>query len=384
VHSARETRRGPWAVAVDCARALPTGSVPAALAATLATIDADALAPVARAHGVAALVAETYRRAGLAVPAVLADEVAVGAARHLRALRDLSTVRTILDDADVRFVVAKGPVLAGAWFGQPFLRAYDDLDVYVSPGTFRVAVGALVAAGGRVLDSDEFLRRTVPGELRIAFGPDAAVDLHWQPFFYQVHARRFPRGVDGILADARTWRADDGSTALTASRADGLVHLCLHGAVSGGGRLSWLLDIDRYLATWPVPTEELAHAVARWRAGAAVAVMLARTHAVLDSSRAAELATGLPGPAAAVARAAERRWGRGVIDGPARGGLARSAGSGLGDTAGWAARAALRHVLPLPARRAAPAHPDDYFATVEELGGGSSRSSSSTPSRGSS
>ncbi len=336
-------------------------------------------------HGVGGLLAEAFRLSDLDVPAPLVQELLAGSARHLRALDDLDTVGAALGPAGIPWVVAKGPVLASLWFGQPFLRAYDDLDVYVAPDRFAEAVAILRGAGASVLDTDEFLCRHVPGEVRVGLATGGVVDLHWQPFFYQVHARRFPHGVRRMLAQSRPWTTDGGAEVQIPSVADGLVHLCLHAAVSGAGRLSWLVDVDRYLDAESVPPEEFRAAVESWDAGMAVAVVLARLDATLGSAPARALLRTLPTGARLTATAIERVVGASRVDGALREALGRAAGSGPLDTATWAGRAALARLVPMRARRAvAPAAVGDYYSAVLELGTANDSASNPAASTGSS
>lgn len=384
MRTGRFARDPTWATLVGCVQAYRAGALPAALVGRLRVDSSTALVPAALEHGVGGLLLETYRRAELPVPAGLARELAAGAARHLRTLEDLSRVGSRLGAAGIPWLVAKGPVLAALWFGEPYLRAYDDLDVYVSPDRFADAVRALCDTGGTVLDSEEFLRRHVPGEVRISLGSGGTIDLHWQPFFYQVHARRFPYGVARMLAKARQWQSEDGTTVLVPSVPDGLVHLCLHAAVSGGGRLSWLVDVDRYLAAWPLDRRELTPSVHAWRAGMALAVVLARVDSVLGSREARRLLGAVPVASRFAASRAEGLWGSRAVDGSARTALARAAGSGPGDTAAWAGRAALARLIPLTARREVPVAVDDYYSAVLEIGGGNVSARRSAASTGSS
>ena len=378
----RETsasRQAAWrALVALVAATLRDEPCPSSVLDGVSRVDERSLVRLAQQHGVGALSAEALRGAGRPVPVALSGEVVQGAARHLRALDDLDRVRSALDGAAVPWLVAKGPVLAPTWFGHPFLRAYDDVDVYVTPADFGTAVRSLVEVGGVVADTDDFLRRVVPGEVRIVLAPDAAVDLHWQPFFYRVHARRFPVGVAEMLSRAREWRAADDREVLIPSTTDGLVHLCLHAAISGGDRLSWLVDIDRYLTSWPVEPADLRVAIGRWQAGAAVALMLARADTVLGSAPARRLLHGLPLSRRITAAGTERWRGPQQPIGPVRTAAARSAGATLSSSVGWAARAGLRRVVPtLQARRATPPlPPGDYFASVAALGGGNSSASS--------
>ena len=95
--------------------------------------DLPQLALHAARHRVAPFVARALHAARLTASAEATAQLdrthAHWAAVHLMALEDLRTLGGVLGDADVPFLVVKGPVLAEHHYPAPDLRMYDDLDV---------------------------------------------------------------------------------------------------------------------------------------------------------------------------------------------------------------------------------------------------------------
>lgn len=339
---------GPsWRAAVACVRLLIGSGDPEAVRRAVRRTDPDRLARAALAHGVAGPVVDALTRTGLTAPSALVAERAAAAGRHLRALEDLATVQRVFDGAGLAWFTAKGPVLAEMWFDRPFLRSYDDLDVYVRPADLAAAIAALVVTGARVADDDRWLSYHVPGEVRIAMPSGGIVDLHWRPFFGAASTRRFGVGTAEIVARARRRTVDQDVPAWVPAPADGLVHLCTHAAIAGAHQLSWLLDVDRWIHATAVTPADLRLALRRWQAGAAVGLVLARSASTLGSRPCARLHDALP-PATRLATGvlSGGRAGAARQTGRWRAAGHRAAGGGVRDSTRWAARAAARRMVP--------------------------------------
>jgi hypothetical protein len=251
----------------------------------LARLDGDGLAllgEAARRHGVSGFVWRAARRSGLAELAELADvrtDVAVAAARHLRAVADLGLIAGALA---VPWLVFKGPVLAELVHPSPELRSYADVDVLVAPTDFAAAVAALESAGCVVYERNwSLVRGARLGSLRLHSPTGTLIDLHWH--LVNDAADRAALRVDcaGVLARRRPVRL--GSLEVpTMDPVDTVVHLALHAALAGAHRLVWLADVacaTRGIADWDAV---LARA-GQWSAGPALAVVLHRTATVLGA-----------------------------------------------------------------------------------------------------
>src|SRR5262249_5413405 len=147
----------------------------------------------------------------------------------------VSTLREELKRLDCAWLVLKGPALAHSVYPRPDLRQGVDLDVLVPPARFGDVLVALEAAGFTLLDRNwPLVAARVPGELRIRAPQGVLVDLHWAVLDDPALHRPFRLPVPGLLERAR-WLDRAGCCALSA--VDQLVHLGVHGALSGANRL---------------------------------------------------------------------------------------------------------------------------------------------------
>jgi hypothetical protein len=103
----------------------------------------------------------------------------------------------------------------------------------------------------------------------------------------------------------------------TLDAADGLVHLGLHAALSGGDRLIWLKDIERAIAVETPDWDDVIERALRWGAGAAVAVLLRRAATVLGAEVPVWVLRDLdPSPTRRrLGEAFDRRWPVGAATG---------------------------------------------------------------------
>ena len=159
-------------------------------------------------------------------------------------LRHLQTLRVVAEVAEaltVPWLVIKGPVLASHWY-KSGVRQYNDLDIVVHPADFGTATAELERLGFEVQTRnwDRYLEAQM-AEIQFK-RDDLKIDLHWdlQPVgelrveMLHDRARWLRRAMPVSLA---------GVEVQTLSPEDTLLHLCLHGALSGGDVLVYLTDV---------------------------------------------------------------------------------------------------------------------------------------------
>lgn len=236
-------------------------------------------------------------------------------ARVRAVLADLTEVFTQLH---CEWAVLKGPALAHTVYPRSDLRHAVDLDVLVPPSRFGDVLAALEASPDfALLDLNwPLTAAAVPGELRVQSRRGVLVDLHWSVLDGPGLRRRFSMPTMKLFSRVRRLEPS-GIPALSA--VDQLVHLGVHGALSGANRLVWLLDA--HLAARHDPDWDAVRAAAEaMGATASLAVVLARARRLWDTPVPPRLLRQLAG--GAVWRGIDR-----LVDatGPVRGDPARSA-----------------------------------------------------------
>jgi hypothetical protein len=261
-------------------------SVPPEATATSATgVDLDALAAAARFHGVTGCVyrslgeiAGTQRAAGLR-----SDYLhAIGC--HLQALADLANLAPVLDSLDVRWLVVKGPVLAEDTYPQPDLRAYNDLDLLVPRPKLGQVLTAIEEAGSELIDRNwPLLRQLRVGEMLLRLSHGTLLDLHWDLLNQAAWRQTFTIPMAEMFDRARSVRLG-AARVMTLDATDALLHLGLHGCLSGGNRLVWLKDVERAIASDPPSWDDVVRRARAWGIGPPVALTLKRAAALLGAS----------------------------------------------------------------------------------------------------
>jgi hypothetical protein len=230
---------------------------------------ADRLLVLARRHGVEAWLA------ACAPPdfEVLRRQRPLFLAAQARTAAVLSTLRDELKQHDCPWLVLKGPALGYSVYRRPDLRQGVDLDVLVPPSRFGDVLAVLESAGFTLLDRNwPLFAARLPGELRVRAPQGVLVDLHWAVLDDPALHGPFRLPVSELLQRAR-WLEPPGFRALSA--VDQLVHLGVHGALSGANRLVWLLDAHlaaAQVADW----DEVVTSARAAGAGRSLALVLAR------------------------------------------------------------------------------------------------------------
>lgn len=223
---------------------------------------------------------------------------------HLALLIKLGTV---FREAEVPWVVVKGPVLAElAYLGAP--RYYADLDVVVPAGKFRRALRALAAEGATTIDRNwDLVTNDLRGQLHVAVGDDL-VDLHWHLINLVNQRQRFAIPMAELLERRRKVRVGTVTT-WTLDPTDAVLHVSLHTALSGGHQLGWLVDVERSVRHLDPDWDALVQRSRSWRTNLPVAVALSRAREVLGAPVPPEVVKALSGgPAGRLLVHSLRKW----------------------------------------------------------------------------
>jgi hypothetical protein len=299
---------------------------------------------------------------------------------HLGIMFELARLGPVLDESGARWAVVKGPIVAELLYEAPGQRSYGDLDVIVEPAGFDRAIASLEAHGSRVLDRNwEVMRRDLLGELHIELPGGSLLDLHWN--LVNMYRGRIRVDTSAMLDRAEVVDLG-GVRAPTLDPTDSLIHLALHGTLSGGDRLLWMSDIAR--ATWRRPPGwgELVRRARDWRVGAPVGFMLARSRVVAGADVPGDVPRRLLGRRyGALMRFVDRvsPWegagGRLTAPGLV---LSRSMGFGLAGAARWFVVRAIRNLDPREPEASSTFTPrgdrGDYEAFIRAVVGSSTRS----------
>jgi hypothetical protein len=260
--------------------------------------NASGLAEAAGFHGVEAFVHRQLGDAGV-LPAPVADALRedffrVLMTRH-QVLTDLRAVAFALDGAGIEFLVVKGPSLAEVLYGDPLLRAYQDLDLVVRAEALPDAIAALEASDHQMLDANwDLLLELRPGEVHMAGPAGTVIDLHWHLLNSADLRDRFPIDMNGLFA--RSIPASIGEVKVrTLEPVDRLLFVALHACVSGGDRLIWLNDVA-VCACEPLEWNAVSERAEAWRVRTALSLMLARAERVVGSDPSHRPATGARSP----------------------------------------------------------------------------------------
>ena len=204
---------------------------------------------LAASPGLQPVAADCLHRSAAEIPgdvtAILDKALRDNAKRVLLLTTELVGLTRLLDDAAVRAVALKGPVLAHACYDEPAHRMMSDLDLLVRRQDLSRATQVLAHAG-YIEDGDQHLRACRRTFRRwynaIGFRHPVScvrVDLHWA---------FAPSGFPGRLdPDELSGRARhvlvDGYPVRSLSPEDNLRFLCAHGAKHQWSGLNWVVDI---------------------------------------------------------------------------------------------------------------------------------------------
>ena len=245
--------------------------------------------------------------------APLADAYRDASARHLGQLAQLAQLAPALGEADPTWMVIKGPVLAGHVYADPGLRTSLDIDILVRPDRFGAALAAIEDAGGRARQRNwPLLTRLELGQLVVDLPLGGLGDLHWHLVNTPYARRRFALDMDE-LRERRRELSLSGVRIATLDPCDTILHLCLHGALSGGHLLVWSKDVARAVSTLTPDWDELVRRAHRYGLGLVTAIQLERSRIVLGAPVDRAVITALaPGNPLVAARSRADRTGRAI------------------------------------------------------------------------
>lgn len=355
------------------------------VATLLRDADAEAVINLARRHRVASLLHDRLHSVTDQVPSPVTAQLRLdrlGArARQMQAYQTIATLRAAIG---VPFLILKGPAVAVAWYRDPGLRMYVDVDVLVRRCDFRNALDALTSVGiTHLLSSWNGLLANGMAEVPMLHQA-CTVDLHWHPI-----ARARPRREIRLDERALFERARPitlGSMEMTTlDPEDTLLHLCINSGLDGGRRLHQLVDVDRVTASGRIDWNAFADRAREAGAHALCAAVLQRCQDLLHTPLPSGLLGGLaPYPGWLFANALahrRRRSDRRLVNGIASGLLLASGRAtrtatmrNLAQAARGTARDRTRRLLPPRGDGSPHAHSEDedvrsrerYLAWVDQ------------------
>lgn len=219
-------------------------------------LDWESIASLARRHGVSPFLfwrlREARARGRVAVPAellvALQEDLYAAAAHGIIAERQLVEVLKGLQGAEVSSVVVKGAAVA-AYYPDPALRRFGDLDLWLRPEDLALAEQALFGLGYAYLKPKAWWLRQfqhLPPLERKSGG--VHVELHWRLDSEQ-ETGRLP--LPDLWARAVPWCLG-GQPALRLEPVDTVLHLCRHAVVQHRARLGLrpLCDLAQVTGGW--------------------------------------------------------------------------------------------------------------------------------------
>jgi microcystin-dependent protein len=216
-------------------------------------IDGVLLAGVAVRHGVAGMVAEAMRHAGLAVPERLARAARGSGIAALRQAGEALRLEALFAGATIPVLFLKGTTLARRAYGAIGLRDAADIDLVVAPDDVERAWRLMAEAGYVTL----IPRRRLTTGARRAFVWAAKDSCHRHTahgFVVELHWRLSDDLADPRLPHRHLWQSVEvtsGRSLATLGDEALFVYLCTHGAAHLWARLKWLADIGALVATSP-------------------------------------------------------------------------------------------------------------------------------------
>lgn len=245
----RVTRSDQTTEALQAVFALAGGAIGGGPLSLPERMDAVAITQLLARHRVTMLCERQWRALhaqGLAeaVPPEVAGAARSASLRALSAVAFLVALAKAFDDAGIRWMPLKGPVLAVQAHGHPAMRVARDLDVLVEPGRIADAVGIAVELGWRIAPDWQRVAR-LTGKLDLEMAPGQP----GQPLL-EVHCA-IDAGRPGFLwhpLAATGERVVVGGYPMPVPDIDTLIaYIAWHGGRHFWFRLNWLVDLAALL-----------------------------------------------------------------------------------------------------------------------------------------
>jgi hypothetical protein len=259
----------------------------------------DALPPAAALHRVSGTVLRGLDGVD-GVPCDVRDQLAAvrrqSSLHHLLVVGALGQITRAFDEANLSWVVMKGPVVAARFYPDVGDRTYGDLDLLVDRAGFPAAVRILEELGyGHNIRNWALAETMLAGQVGMK-SPMLDLDLHWHLHYSREDRRPFAIDPDAMIHRSRRV-VISGVTAPTLDPVDTVLTLGFHAARSGGHRLVWLKDLERAVAIDEPDLDEVVRRCRTYRCGPPVGIMLGRAHALLGTEIPDEIVEALTPPA---------------------------------------------------------------------------------------
>ncbi|MGA3212866.1 MAG: nucleotidyltransferase family protein [Terriglobales bacterium] len=216
--------------------------------------------------------------------------------RNLVLTAELFRALDVLETNNVPAVAHKGPALATLLYGDPALRAYEDVDVLVPPSHALRAIRVLDEAGWKRDDTfrpaEERAYLRYGYEFTLRSSTRILVELQWAMAqrFYAVDF-----DLETMLYRAKTLTVSGRPIRILAPD-DLLLALAVHAAKHMFERLSWLVDIAALISAMSLNWEKVARESRRYGIWRIVSVAINAAAAISGISVPAEALQGLGDP----------------------------------------------------------------------------------------
>lgn len=216
---------------------------------------------------------------------------ALDAARHQQLMRqmqagnDLQHIAREFANARVRWAVSKGPVLSDALWPHPDMREFTDVDVFVHPADFAVALAVLEASGFSLIDRNwPEIRRLSRAEVAMTGPSGLPLDLHWDISVTRPARSTFRIDLPMMLSRTRHVTLGSGVTVPVFDPTDLLLHVAFHAAQNGANRLMWIADVFHCAQNAAIDWSRLADDARRARIATPVAMVIERAERTFGTS----------------------------------------------------------------------------------------------------
>lgn len=178
--------------------------------------------------------------------------------KTIQQIQLLSYLASTLQQAGIRVLSVKGPLLAADLYGDPALRHSNDLDLLVSETDYEAAKAQLLAAGLTEYSGNHHHYQKDKQHWH-AMGEDQHEIFVYHNLFVELHWRisfRYPISFEELWSN-REERMLLGRPVCCLGKTDNLTYLICHAAGHGYSRLRWLTDLYRLFTQSSINYTEL-------------------------------------------------------------------------------------------------------------------------------